>query len=238
MNTDMGRVVGSPTPVMIGGSQYLISKLTQRDVGDLQEFVKSRCPDPRLMARELCAGLPDVVALEVWKHLVEEASDWPPQIGSDKARDALNLTSEGIAYQIWVFLRKHNKAVDLAEARRISEMITDEEFADVMNAVNPAPKFTPQLPRDGSPGITYEEVRAKLAEWYGWSFQTIDDMTTEQLDSAIRKGKPESDGVPIEYADDFQKRWREYLGIIPWSDEESEIKGKTLAEALAELDGR
>jgi hypothetical protein len=238
MGFDMSRAVGSPTPVMIGEAQYLVSKLTARDMGDMQEFVKSKCPDPRLMARELCAGLPDIVALEVWRSLAEEAKDWPPELGSYKARDILNFTSDGIAYQVWVFLRKHNKQVDREEARRIAETITDEDMTTLMVAANPAPKFTPQLPGDGGPAITYEEVRAKLAEWYGWSFDTIDNMTMEQLDSAIRKGKPEAEGVPIEYADDFQKRWREYLGIIPWGDETVEIKGQTLADAIAELDGK
>jgi hypothetical protein len=238
MGFDMSRAVGSPTPVVIAGAQYLVSKLTARDIGDLQEFVKHKCPDPRLMARDLCGGLPDVVALEVWRSLAEEARDWPPQVGSEKAREILNMTSEGVAYQVWVYLRKYNKSVDLGEARRIADVISDEDLTDLLVAASPAPKFTPQLPGDGSPSITYEEVRAKLAEWYGWSFDTIDNMTMEQLDSAIRKGKPEAEGVPIEYADDFQKRWREYLGIIPWGDETVEVKGQTLADAIAELDGK
>ena len=239
MGYDMGRAVASPELVQIGEAKYMVSKLTARDMGDLQQFVKSKCPDPRLMARELCVGVPDVVALEIWRDLSDQAKDWPPQFGSMAATEVLNFTSEGIGYLLWVHLRRYNKHVDINEASRLAESVTDEEVNAVVRAAMPTPTFTPELPPAGNgPSITYEEVRAKLAEWYGWSFDTIDNMTMEQINSAVCQGKQKADGVPIEYADDFQQRWREYYGIVPWSGETVEIKGQTLAEALTELDGK
>jgi hypothetical protein len=63
--------------------------------------------------------------------------------------------------------------------------------------------------------MTYEEVRAKLAEMYGWTFSTIDDMSFEQIESAWRGGKPDT-GFPVRSLDDVQnirRNWRKYVGI-------------------------
>jgi hypothetical protein len=49
----------------------------------------------------------------------------------------------------------------------------------------------------------------------GWTFDTIDDMSFEQIDSALRRGKP-TKGIPIhsaEEARDIAVNWRKYLGI-------------------------
>jgi hypothetical protein len=40
--------------------------------------------------------------------------------------------------------------------------------------------------------MSYEEMRCKLAEVYGWSFRDIDDMSFEQIDSAWRGGKKDN----------------------------------------------
>lgn len=37
--------------------------------------------------------------------------------------------------------------------------------------------------------MSYEELRARLAERYGWSFSTIDDMDFDQIASAWRSGQ-------------------------------------------------
>jgi hypothetical protein len=63
--------------------------------------------------------------------------------------------------------------------------------------------------------MTYEEVRARLAEDFGWSFDTIDDMSFEQINSAITRGE-KSQGIPIESIsdmDDINRNWRTYVGI-------------------------
>ena len=64
--------------------------------------------------------------------------------------------------------------------------------------------------------MSYTEIRAELAEQYGWSFDVIDNMSFEQIVDARCGGKPESDGVPFESVEQFheiQQNRRKYLGI-------------------------
>lgn len=63
--------------------------------------------------------------------------------------------------------------------------------------------------------MTYEEIRAKLAEFYGWSFREIDEMSWDQINSACRAGK-RNDGIEINSIEDaieIQKNWRAYAGL-------------------------
>jgi hypothetical protein len=75
--------------------------------------------------------------------------------------------------------------------------------------------------------VTYEETRATLAKFYGWTFADIDGMSFEQIDSAIAcmpveqpdgsiKPNPRRTGIPVnsmEEIKEINERWREYLGI-------------------------
>lgn len=63
--------------------------------------------------------------------------------------------------------------------------------------------------------MSYEEVRAELAERYGWTFDVIDGMSFEQLESAVLGGK-RSKGIPVESnadAEQVARDWRKYVGI-------------------------
>lgn len=63
--------------------------------------------------------------------------------------------------------------------------------------------------------MSYEEIRANLAEAYHWTFAEIDDMSFEQISSACRKGKRPA-GIPIHSVEDVQriaKEWRRYYGV-------------------------
>ncbi|MHC5540623.1 hypothetical protein ACYOEI_20590, partial [Singulisphaera rosea] len=64
----------------------------------------------------------------------------------------------------------------------------------------------------GDPEPTYERIRAQLAQAYGWTFATIDEMSFDAIDSALREGKPPA-GVEISCAEDIaevSKNWRLY----------------------------
>lgn len=63
--------------------------------------------------------------------------------------------------------------------------------------------------------MSYEEARANLAELYGWSFDTIDNMSFEQIGSACTQGK-KSKGIAIhdhKQLEEINKNWRAYYGI-------------------------
>ena len=64
--------------------------------------------------------------------------------------------------------------------------------------------------------MSYEELRADLCEAYpGWTFEAIDDMSFEQIESACRRGK-KSKGIPVhsdEEVREIARNWRKYYGI-------------------------
>ncbi len=144
MNDDYAKATAAPMFVTIGDVSYRASKFGPRDLGDLQAWLKSQVPDPRLMARELCEGLPDAVALRIWTDLSEEAKGWPPSLTSAEGNNLLMLTHEGAAQIIWVALRRYNAGVDLAEARRLAMTVSTDELAAILNAGFPEPDFSPK----------------------------------------------------------------------------------------------
>jgi hypothetical protein len=63
--------------------------------------------------------------------------------------------------------------------------------------------------------MEYEELRAHLAERYGWSFDIIDGMTFDQIESAWTGGK-RSKGIPVRSMDEamaVNRNWKRYLGL-------------------------
>jgi hypothetical protein len=144
MPEDYARATAAPRTVTIGGATYLASKFAPRDFGDLAAFLKDQVPDPRLKARELCAGLSDAVALQIWTELSEEAKDWPPTITSRAGNQLLMMTLEGNARIIWIALRRYNPGVTLERARQIAETVTMEEIVDLFHAGFPEETFDPK----------------------------------------------------------------------------------------------
>jgi len=133
---DYAKATGSPSSIRINGSEYRVSKFTPRDIGDLQQWLKEQIPDPKVEARKLLEGLPDAVAIEIWKTQAEAAKDWPPTIGDDRAQDLLVTTSEGSARLLWVTLRKHNQ-VDLEKARALAQEAEIETIQQVVRLASP-----------------------------------------------------------------------------------------------------
>ena len=54
---------------------------------------------------------------------------------------------------------------------------------------------------------------------YGWTFDAIDEMSWEQIDSACRAGKPARAATThsleeaVRMAKDLRENWREYIGV-------------------------
>ncbi len=143
MSDDYARATGSPRCIRINGSEYQVSKFTPRDIGDLQAWLKSEVPDPKLEARKLLEGLPDAVAIEVWRTMAEESKSWPPTIGDERGNQLLTSTSEGIARLLWVSLRKFNR-VDLPKARELSEVVELSEINELVRLASPESADVPK----------------------------------------------------------------------------------------------
>ncbi len=143
MADDYAKATAAPRHITINGREYRVGKYGPRDIGDLEAWLKTQVPDPRLMARELCAGLPDAVALEVWRDLSAEAMNWPPTVESRQGNKLLMGTWEGQALLVWVSLRRHNADFSLDEARALTK--NDDELAiEVTRLSYPEPTFDPK----------------------------------------------------------------------------------------------
>ena len=132
-----------PRSITIDGKEYRVSKFTPRDIGDIQSWLKSETPDPRQEAKKLMEGLPEIVAVEVWRTLAEEAKSWPPSLGDSRANDLLIGSTEGAARLIWVTLRKHN-GVDLAKAREIATTIDMSDLNELLRLASPESAEVPK----------------------------------------------------------------------------------------------
>jgi hypothetical protein len=146
---DYAKATAAPRYVTINGREYRVGKYGPRDIGDLEAWLKTQVPDPRLMARELCAGLPDAVALEVWRDLSAEAMNWPPDVTSRIGNKLLMNTWEGHARLVFASLSRHNADFTLDEARTLTK--ADCELAiEISNLSWPEPTFDPK----GQPAMT------------------------------------------------------------------------------------
>ena len=150
MAEDYAKATAAPRPIRIGGADYRVGKYNPRDLGDLTAWLKSVSPDPRLKAKELCAGLPDAVALEVWRELSDEARDWPPGLTSYEGNNLLVMTYEGNVQVIWVSLRRHNPGFTMEHARKMAQDITLDEINELIRLGFPEPTFDPK----STPGAT------------------------------------------------------------------------------------
>ena len=143
MSDDYARATGAPLSIEIDGKEYRVSKFTPRDIGDIQSWLKSEIPDPRITARKMLEGLPDAVAIEIWKTMAEEAKSWPPALGDDRGNDLLIGTTEGAARLLWVTLRKHN-GIDLEKARKLTENVDLEQLTRLINLATPESADVPK----------------------------------------------------------------------------------------------
>lgn len=143
MAEDYAKATAAPAFIMIGDVRYRVGKIGPRDKGDLEAYIKSQVPDPRLLAKELCAGLPDAVAIEVWRDLSMEAANWPPDLASRVGNKILIETWEGNAQLLYVILRRHNANFTIDDARAFTK--NDDELAEQAFFMSlPEPTFDPK----------------------------------------------------------------------------------------------
>jgi hypothetical protein len=140
---DYAKATAAPRFITIGEKEYRVGKYGPRDIGDLEAWLKTQVPDPRLKARTLCEGLPDAVALEIWRDLSMEAASWPPSIDSRQGNKLLIETWEGNAMVVWVSLRRHNGGFTLEDAKRLTK--DDDSLAtQVVTLSQPEPDWSPK----------------------------------------------------------------------------------------------
>jgi hypothetical protein len=215
---DFARACCSPRRVTLGGREFLVSKLSPRDFGDLQAWCADQLVSPLEAARDAMAGLPDREARDLWaKALAEAKSSWPPDLGSETG-GLLLASPEGFAHLLWVALRRHHPRVTRARARRIAAGVTDAERARLYERVMPGELGDFVDPDASGDTVPYEQARAELCEQFGWAPDRVDAMPFDVLHS-VRSGGRRAAGIPVQSEDDARRhagRWRDYfLGLPP-----------------------
>jgi hypothetical protein len=145
MNNDYAKDTAAGQPVTIGGKEYRAAKFGPRSLGDLTAWLKKQVPDPRLQIRELCEGLGDGVALQIWRDLQDAAQDWPPSLLTPEGNLLLTGSSEGAAQVIWVSLRKHQPYITLEKALEMALDIENEELFELIRLGFPEGTFVPKV---------------------------------------------------------------------------------------------
>lgn len=150
MSEDFARATNAPREIELDGKTFRVSKLTPRDLGELQSYLKTACPDPRQEALKFMEGQPEAVAKIIWVQACQDAQDWPPSIDSKKGQELL-ATAEGIAHSLHTLLGKHQPAfskedaaalaehIDLADLERLFGLVSPGETGDLKAAGADAP---------------------------------------------------------------------------------------------------
>jgi hypothetical protein len=157
---DYAKAVGAPSRITLGGVDYQVAKQGPRIFGELQAFLKSFSPDPRLKAAEILAALPNIaneVGLRIWDDFQREAEDWPPTLESAQGNLILCTTFEGARQVVWSLLRQHAAGMTWEKAGEIAERVTHAEINELIALSMPERDFVPK-----DPGTPTEEDRGPV----------------------------------------------------------------------------
>lgn len=119
---DLAIATGAERTVLVSGVTYRVPKLTPAILGRINAWLKDQVPNPKDRARERMAGLPDAVALAIWRDAVEEAKDWPPTFGTPKG-DAYLMQFDGVTRVLYELLKITTPGFDLAAAELMMNAI-------------------------------------------------------------------------------------------------------------------
>lgn len=213
MSTEnFARATAAPRRLELGGETVWVHKLTPRALGVIQAFFIECLENPYEAACDAIANLPEEEARARWTKTVSDAREsWPPGFHSEIG---LNLLSSphGRGVLVWAVGRKHTHGLTRERAEAIGEAMSADEFFTLFNSLVPGEVGDLRNPDGGGGDMSYVHLRAKLCEKYpGWTFDTTDDMTFEQIAQACNSGKP----VEITFDEDSElqqavARWREY----------------------------
>lgn len=123
---NLATVSAAPRSWRHRGRDYLVSRITPRAAGLMQQLISECVPDPRKLARELMEGHTLEMQKYIYDKACEEAKAWPPYIDSP-AGLAVLLGEQGMGLLVHVALHANHPEITRESAAAFaSEMAIDE----------------------------------------------------------------------------------------------------------------
>ncbi len=212
MSDNYARACAVPRRLELGGEVVYVQKFTPRSMGILQAFIIDCLENPYAVARATIAEMTEDDARNHWVQAYSAALEsWPPDLNSEIGMRLLG-TPEGRGVLAWAAASRHTRGLTRERADAIGLEMSADEFFTLLEWMAPGEVGDLKNPDAKGGGQSYAELRGKLCERYpGWTFDTVDNLTFEQIGHACTGGKP----VEIVFSDEAEvpqtvTRWREY----------------------------
>ena len=134
---DLATVTAAPKTFRLDGADYAVPKLRPREMGEIQAWIKSRFPDPRVEARLAIQDCKfESLAHKIWEAAEAQAKEWPPKFGSSRVEAEL-ATADGFGFMVWILLRRTVPGLDQARARELADRLEAAEFKQLLTLAMP-----------------------------------------------------------------------------------------------------
>lgn len=192
-------IIPVPRRCTLGGVPVLVSEARLRDMAELQGYLDDEAPDPLGCLLEI-AGDADQSATH--RRLVQArklAKEGPQLYGS--ADTSLRQTNAGIAFFLWVALKRHQPEMTAECVVALSADMTAAEFDRiyrVFHGTKPLRLLDRLLLGPGGDDygrtLTWGEAIDRVARDRGWTYPDVYNLSLTEWRNALRDGEPERYG--------------------------------------------
>lgn len=134
MDLDLDQLTDQPTPVRIGGKEYLFSELPLESLGELQKWLRTNVPNPLVAVRQHLDGFDAEQQAALLDQARRDALHWPPKVGTARGAAALLGDEPGQVEVLWVALRVHQPTCTRDQAARLYKQLKREALSEQRRA--------------------------------------------------------------------------------------------------------
>lgn len=119
-----GRALGAGFPIELGGTKYMLSPLTVKELGSCEQYLLSQRKTPLQIARENMAGLSDEDKEILLRAAIKETRS-SSKIPAEEVKRWID-TLEGSKYTIWMMIRKNHPEMTMERVSELIDKMLDE----------------------------------------------------------------------------------------------------------------
>jgi hypothetical protein len=127
-------MISETQSVKWAGREWNLTALTVKDLGEIQEWVYSKLPDPLEVAKKLAEGQDPSVVKELLLNAYEDIRHGARKLGSPESTAVLN-TVEGLCKQLLIRGRKNHPEMTFDDWAEVVEKTLKDE-ADELNKLS------------------------------------------------------------------------------------------------------